>query len=223
MAFAPRLGHNEGGARPGRYSYRRRSCSMSRLLLPLTALGVVLCLAGSRAAEPSPPEKPAPKAPAVEHVAAKVRPSVVVITSRGRDGQREGLGTGFVVSADGLIATNLHVIGEGRGVTVELADGRRYEATAVHASDRKLDLAVVRIGARGLTPLELGDSSLLKDGQAVVALGNPHGLKHSVVAGVVSGKRDIDGRPMLQVAIPIEPGNSGGPPVGKQGGGGRPP
>jgi regulator of sirC expression with transglutaminase-like and TPR domain/S1-C subfamily serine protease len=201
----------------GLFSRRRWSYSMSRLLLPLTALGVVLCLAGSRAAEPPSPEKPAPKAPAVEQVAVKVRPSVVVITSRGRGGKREGLGTGFVVSADGLIATNLHVIGEGRAVTVELADGKRYPATAVHASDRKLDLAVIRIDAQNLTPLELGDSSLLKDGQAVVAMGNPQGLKHSVVAGVLSGKRDIDGRPMLQVAIPIEPGNSGGPLVDMQG------
>ncbi len=83
--------------------------------------------------------------------------------------------------------------------------------TAIHASDRKLDLAILRIDAKGLTPLELGDSTTLKDGQAVVAMGNPQGLRHSVVAGVVSGQRDIEGRPMIQVAIPIEPGNSGGP------------
>src|SRR5205823_5931449 len=130
---------------------------------------------------------------------------------RGRDGKSEGLGTGFVVSADGLIATNRHVIGEGRPITVELADGTKHEATAVYASDRALDLAVVRIDAKGLTPLPLGDSASLKDGQSVVALGNPQGLKHSVVSGVVSGRREIDGRPMIQLAIPIEPGNSGGP------------
>ncbi len=87
----------------------------------------------------------------------------------------------------------------------------------MHATDRKNDLAVVKIEANGLAPLELGDSARLKDGQAVVALGNPHGLKHSVVAGVVSGRRDLDGRPMIQVAIPIEPGNSGGPLLDLQG------
>ena len=153
----------------------------------------------------------------VERVAVAARKSVVVITVRGRDGRSEGLGTGFVVSADGLIATNRHVIGEGRPITVELPDGKKVEATAVHASDRGLDLAVLRVDVRGLTPLPLGDSASLKDGQSVVALGNPQGLKHSVVAGVVSGRREIDGRPMIQLAIPIEPGNSGGPVLDLEG------
>jgi regulator of sirC expression with transglutaminase-like and TPR domain len=139
-----------------------------------------------------------------------------VITHEGRDGRREGLGTGFVVAADGLIATNRHVLGEGRPLSVEL-DGKKYEVLAVHASDRKLDLAVLRIDAKGLTPLPLGDSDRLKDGQAVVALGNPRGLTHSVVAGVVSGRPKVDGRPMIQLAIPIEPGNSGGPLLDLQG------
>jgi regulator of sirC expression with transglutaminase-like and TPR domain len=182
---------------------------MSRYLLSLTGLALVVCLP-ARAAEPDTAAEAA-KTPSVEELAKKVRPSVVVITVRGRDGKREGLGTGFVVSADGLIATNRHVIGEGRRIRVETADGKQHDVTAIHASDRKLDLAILRIDAKGLTPLELGDSSKLKDGQAVVAMGNPQGLRHSVVSGVVSGQRDIEGRPMIQVAIPIEPGNSGGP------------
>jgi regulator of sirC expression with transglutaminase-like and TPR domain len=177
---------------------------MLRWLLSFAAL-VPLVAVPLRAAESD------AKALNVEELAKKVRPSVVVITVRGRDGKREGLGTGFVVSADGLIATNRHVIGEGRRITVETADGKRHAVTAVHASDRRLDLAVLRIDAKGLTPLELGDSKTLKDGQAVVAMGNPQGLRHSVVSGVVSGQREIDGRPMIQLAIPIEPGNSGGP------------
>jgi regulator of sirC expression with transglutaminase-like and TPR domain/S1-C subfamily serine protease len=185
---------------------------MSRLLVSLTSLGLLCALAP--AAEP---DSPPAKAQTVEQLAARVRPSVVVITVRGRDGKREGLGTGFVVSADGLIATNRHVIGEGRAITVEFADGKRHPVTAVHASDRKLDLAVVKIDARGLTPLELGDSAALKDGQAVVAMGNPQGLRHSVVAGVVSGKREVEGQPMIQLAIPIEPGNSGGPLLDMEG------
>src|SRR5262249_39206256 len=118
---------------------------------------------------------------------------------------------------DGLVATNLHVVGEGRGVTVELTGGKRYKATAVHAFDRHLDLAVVRIDAKGLPVLPLGDAGRIKDGQAVVAVGNPRGLKHSVVSGVVSGRREIEGRAMLQLAIPVERGNSGGPVVDMQG------
>src|SRR5262249_1540293 len=76
---------------------------------------------------------------------------------------------------------------------------------------------LLRIDTKGLTPLELGDSAKLKDGQPVVAVGNPYGLAHSVVSGVVSGKRDIDGRATIQLAIPIEKGNSGGPLLDTQG------
>ncbi len=154
-----------------------------------------------------------PKAPAktVEQIAEAVHPSIAVLTVSARDGKGASLGTGFVVSADGLIATNFHVIDVGRAVTVELADGKRYDAVEVHAVDRERDLAVIRIKADGLTPLKLGASAAMKDGQAVVAVGNPRGLKRSVVAGVLSGRRDVEGRPVLQLAMPVEPGNSGGP------------
>jgi regulator of sirC expression with transglutaminase-like and TPR domain len=156
---------------------------------------------------------PAAELPAktVEQLTEMAQKSVVVVRYTGRDGKQQGLGTGFIISPDGLIATNLHVIGEARPVSVQLADGKRYDATEVYATDRAADLAVVRIPAKGLPALELGDSDALKQGQAVVAFGNPRGLEHSVVSGVVSGRRDIDGRSMIQLAIPIEPGNSGGP------------
>src|SRR5438105_3094660 len=146
---------------------------------------VVCCLAlncpPARASDDAPAADNTTTSKAVERLADSARKSVVVITATGRDGKRQGIGTGFVVSADGLIATNLHVIGEGRPVQVQSADRRSYAVTAVHASDRTLDLALLRIDAKGLTPLPLGDSDQLKQGQAVVALGNPHGLTHSVV------------------------------------------
>jgi serine protease Do len=182
-----------------------------RYLLFLSALVALLMPAPLPAAE-----MPMPATRTVEQLAQQVRKSVVVITVPGRDGRHQGLGTGFVVG-EGLIATNLHVIGEGRAITVELADGKRHEATAIHAFDRSLDLALVRVDVKGLPVLPLADSVAVKDGQAVVAVGNPHGLKHSVVAGVISGRRKIEGRPMLQVAIPVERGNSGGPLVDRQG------
>ncbi len=153
----------------------------------------------------------------VEELTERVRKSVAVITSPSRDGRRDALGSGFVISPEGLIATNYHVIGEGRGVRVQLADGRQFEATAVQAFDRQLDLALVKIDANGLPPLELGDSDSVKQGQSVLALGNPLGLKNSVVAGLVSSVREMDGRKMIQLAIPIEQGNSGGPLVDMQG------
>jgi S1-C subfamily serine protease/regulator of sirC expression with transglutaminase-like and TPR domain len=186
-----------------------RSILVVGMLLSVWSLG-----AGS---PPSDKEPKGAEARTVEQLAETARKSVVVIYYTGREGKQQGLGTGFVVSADGLIATNFHVIGEGRPITVRLADGKRYEVTTVHASDRALDLALIKIDAKGLTPLELGDSDKLKAGQAVVAVGNPHGLENSVVSGVVSGKREIEGRAMIQVAVPIEQGNSGGPLLDMQG------
>jgi S1-C subfamily serine protease/regulator of sirC expression with transglutaminase-like and TPR domain len=190
----------------------RRYCSAR---LPGLAALVVAVAVTQLAAQEKPPAKTA-KAPAaaidVEALAARARKSLVVVSYSDRDGRRTGVGTGFVISADGLIATNLHVIGEARPIAVELADGgKQYPVTTVHASERALDLAILRVEAKDLPVLELGDSSKLKDGQAVVAMGNPHGLTGSVVQGVVSGRRTIDGKPMIQLAIPIEPGNSGGP------------
>jgi serine protease Do len=171
-------------------------------------------------------EKPAPKpagdkgpAPArtVEELARAARPSVVVIRVTGRGGKKDGLGSGFVVSPDGLIATNLHVLGEARPFEVQTADGKRHKVTAVHASDRSLDLALLRVETKGLPALELGDSDTLRDGQAVVALGHPRGLQHSVVSGVVSGRPKVEGKTMIQLAMPIEQGNSGGPVLDTQG------
>lgn len=155
----------------------------------------------------------------VEALTQQARSSLVTISVNGRDGGQLGLGTGFVVSQEGLIATNLHVIGEGYGFTVELADGTDLEVKSVHASDHGFDLVIIRVDPKGkqLSPLPLGDSEGIQQGAPVVVLGNPLGLKHSVVSGVVSARREINGRSMLQLAMPIEPGNSGGPVLDMQG------
>lgn len=169
------------------------------------------------AAKPTPPPA-ATNSPAlsVKDIAARVKPSLVTITFTGRDGSVEGTGSGFVVAADGLIATSLHVIGEARPIKVQFADGRKFDVTEVHAWDRRSDLALIRIDAKGLAPLLLGDSDTLEQGASIVAMGNPRGLDFSVVSGVVSARRevktgDLDADAMIQLAIPIEPGNSGGP------------
>ena len=124
----------------------------------------------------------------VAELAAKVNESTVTISVSGRDGERSSLGTGFVIDKSGLIATNLHVIGEARPIVVTLADGRRLDVMEVHSTDRTMDLAVIRVKADNLKPLELGNSDALKQGQDVVAVGNPRGLEHSVVSGVVDRK-----------------------------------
>ena len=153
----------------------------------------------------------------VEQLVEQIRPSLAVVSVSGRDGKPQGVGTGFVVDADGLIATNLHVIGEGRAFDIALGDGRLLEVIAVHASDRHSDLAVIRVKETGLPALPLGELSDLKQGAPIVVMGNPHGLEASVVAGINSGVREIDGRKMIQMAIPVEPGNSGGPVLGRDG------
>jgi serine protease Do len=156
------------------------------------------------------------QAKSVEEIAAEVKPSVVKIMQVGREGL-DGIGTGFVVAADGLIATNLHVIGEARRLEVETADGTRHEVTEVTATDAHWDLALLRVGSR-LKPLPLGDSDRIRQGQPVVAMGNPQGLAFSVVDGVVSEYPDlIDDIPMIRLALPIEKGNSGGPLLDREG------
>jgi S1-C subfamily serine protease/regulator of sirC expression with transglutaminase-like and TPR domain len=153
----------------------------------------------------------------VSEIADLVKPSLVKITQVGREGPY-GIGSGFVVGSDGLIATNRHVIGEGRRIKVETSDGRQHEVSEVVASDARLDLAIVRVASRELKALVLADSRKARQGQPIVAMGNPMGMTYSVVEGVISEpQREIEGQPMLQVAVPIEQGNSGGPLLDRQG------
>ncbi len=171
------------------------------------------CVGGEEAASPTTKADES----LAQRLAREARDSVVLVTVNGRDAQQMQLGAGFIVSAEGLIATNAHVIGEGRPIQVKLADERSFSVTAVHAWDRRLDLAVLKIDAQNLKPLSLADSAQVEQGEAVVALGNPHGLRYSVVSGVVSGVREFDEQKMLQLAIPVEPGNSGGPVLDQEG------
>jgi len=165
---------------------------------------------------------PGPPSLSVKDIAARVKPSLVTITFTGRDGSVDGTGSGFVVAPDGLIATSLHVIGEARPIKVQFADGRKFDVTEVYAWNRRSDLALIRIDAKALPALPLGDSDTLEQGAPIVAMGNPRGLDFSVVSGVVSARRevktgDLDADAMIQLAIPIEPGNSGGPLLDLQG------
>ncbi len=180
------------------------------LAFPLAAAEKLLAKSKPSAATNAP-------AKSIESLAEAALKSVVTISHHGRDGKPDGVGAGFVVASNGLIATCFHVIGEARPITVELPGGKKFSVLEVFASDRKLDLAVIRIAATNLVPLPLGDSDALKPGTPVIAIGNPLGLEQSVVQGVVSAKREFDGVEMIQLAIPIERGNSGGPLLDLQG------
>lgn len=207
----------------------RRVCRAERVSFPALSVFSLTCLLlmplALRAAEEQPLVAPRPEAQAsesdpgvsAEDLAVRAKESVVSVSFAGRDGQEAGMGTGFVIDANGLIATNLHVIGEARPITVQLLDGTSYEVLEVYATDRQMDLAVLKIAVDNLKPLKLAEPDTLKQGAEVVVLGNPQGLRYSVVKGVNSGTREVDGKPMLQLAIPIEPGNSGGPVLDSQG------
>jgi len=184
---------------------------MKHFVLLLSVLFVCTVVEGAPKAK-APPPKPKTTADLAESIA----PSLVKITQLGREGT-DGIGSGFIVSADGLIATNLHVIGEARRLQIEMHDGKTHAVIAVHATDAHRDLALLKIEAKGLKPLPLGDSEKVRQGESIVAMGAPEGLAFSVVQGVLSATREIDGNDMLQVAIPIEKGNSGGPLLDTQG------
>lgn len=130
---------------------------------------------------------------------------------------RQGIGTGFIISEDGYVVTNQHVIDKADKITVNFSDKEKYNAKVV-GQDYELDLAVLKIEAdKKFTTLKMGDSDKIRVGEWVIAIGNPYGLDHTVTAGLVSAK----GRPiniedrvyknLIQTDAAINPGNSGGP------------
>ena len=128
--------------------------------------------------------------------------------------ENRSLGSGFIISADGYVMTNAHVIDGADEVTVKLLDKREFRAKVIGA-DKRTDVALLKIEASSLPAVRLGDSSQLKAGEWVVAIGSPFGFEHSVTAGIVSAKgRALPQEnyvPFIQTDVAINPGNSGGP------------
>ncbi len=151
-----------------------------------------------------------------QELAVSVKPSIALIESVDRTCREGGRGTGVVVGEKGLIATNFHVIGDHRDFVVRFADGSSYKPSSIVAVDRARDLALFRIEDKESPPLLLGDSNSLNPGETILSIGNPLGYSFSVSRGVVAAVRELelgDGRPMIQVAVPIEPGSSGSPVI----------
>ncbi|SVB49613.1 uncharacterized protein METZ01_LOCUS202467, partial [marine metagenome] len=157
-----------------------------------------------------------PAVKSVKALTAEAKQSLVTVIHGGRGNTQEGTGTGFAISRD-MIATCLHVIGEARPIHVRTAKGEKLEVLSVYSSDRKRDLAILKIKNGDLKPLPLGSSNTITQGDLIIALGNPMGLTSSVVQGVLSARREMELGTMLQLAIPVEPGNSGGPILDRQG------
>ena len=132
--------------------------------------------------------------------------------------QPRGVGSGFILSADGFIMTNAHVVDGADEVLVTLTDKREFKAKII-GFDKRTDVALVKIEATGLPAVKIGDVSRLKVGEWVMAIGSPFGLENTVTAGIVSAKqRDTgDYLPFIQTDVAINPGNSGGPLINMRG------
>ncbi len=132
----------------------------------------------------------------------------------GPDPDNQSLGSGFIISADGYILTNAHVVESAEEIKVRLADKREFDAVVIGA-DARSDVALIRIEAQDLPHVVLGDPEVLKVGEWVLAIGSPFGFEQSVTAGIVSAKGrslpDENFVPFIQTDVAINPGNSGGP------------
>jgi serine protease Do len=200
--------------------------------LVAAVLGLLAGGQGARLAS-APPAMAGPSSSSFAEIVSRVNPAVVHITviESARDvlgdpgadfprGARRGEGSGFIVDSDGYILTNEHVVSSPDRIRVRLADKRELTATLVGA-DRSTDLALLRVQARGLPSVPLGDSDRLRVGEWVCAIGNPYRFDHSVTVGVVSSKgrkiNDLSFDSYIQTDAAINPGNSGGPLINAAG------
>jgi serine protease Do len=239
--------HQRDAIRPSRRTGRRFVAVASSIVLMLTfvALGRA---AVKGAGEPIWSERTVAVAPgnvvqmpAWVELAKALKPAVVNISTKSRGTgahQRgmdpfeqffgnnmpkrpmQGLGSGFIINANGYIATNNHVVDDATEVRVKLSDGREFKATVV-GKDPKTDVALVKIDASGLPTVPLGDSSQLQVGEPVMAIGNPFGLEQTVTTGIVSATGRVIGEgpydDFIQTDASINPGNSGGPLINTRG------
>ena len=151
--------------------------------------------------------------PAVVNIRTTAAPRRATQSEESDDTPRDrGVGSGFIVSTDGRVLTNAHVVADAAEIFVRLTDQREFKARLI-GSDPRSDVAVLQIEAQGLPVVKLGDVSKLKVGEWVVAIGSPFGLESTVTAGIVSAKARDTGElvPLIQTDVAINPGNSGGP------------
>ena len=172
--------------------------SIKRLLLSVPLLAIAPALEGQSSVDPGALYKQA-------------SPAVVLIEALGADGKPTKTGSGLLVSADGKLLTNYHVISHSKQATVRLANGDAYDLVEVLAVDKRKDIAFLKIPAVDLPAGKLGRSNEVEVGHTVYSIGSPLGLQNTLSQGLVSGIREMDGYRLFQMSAPISPGSSGGP------------
>jgi serine protease Do len=209
-------GLSQGGT-PTTYSPAQRSTERSDIAVLAKAVGpVVVNIATTQISkapnQPSPFDSPGPSEDPWERFFGQPLPKGPF--------RQHGLGSGFIIEADGIILTNNHVVANAEKILVRLQDEREFEGRVI-GKDPKTDIAVIKINAKDLPVVSLGDSDRLQVGEWVVALGSPFGLANTITAGIVSAKgRWIGAGPydnFIQTDASINPGNSGGPLVDLRG------
>ena len=171
-------------------------------------LCLIVLVAGVVAAQSAPPRKDIPA------IAKSANGVVVSIITSDKDGKPVAQGTGFLVSKDGRIVTNYHVIKGSSSAIVKLPNGAYYGVDGVVAFDKARDLAVIKAHGQKFHAVSLGNSDRIQVGEEIVAIGSPLSLESTVSSGIVSGIRTIEeeeGGKFLQITAPISPGSSGGP------------
>ncbi len=153
----------------------------------------------------------APTELSVEEIVKEYADGIVLVATHGPR-KTNTLGSGFIINKEGDIVTNYHIVQSALRIAVKLKDGRTYDDVPLLRYDKKKDIAILKINAKNLTTVKLGDSDALSIGQRVVAIGNPLGLETTVSDGLISSIRQVDKNlSFLQISTPISPGSSGGP------------
>jgi serine protease Do len=193
-------------------SHRSAEASASDARGGLVTTSVPTATGGANAATPNFASIVSTYGPAVVHIGASHA------ASRDENGESSGggeaLGSGFIISQDGYILTNNHVVEGADKVTVKLTDGREFHAQVI-GTDKTSDVAVLKIDASSLPTVKIGDPAHSKVGEWVVAIGSPYGFDSTVTSGIISAKArtfsDDSPIPFIQTDVPVNPGNSGGP------------
>ena len=187
---------------------------ISVILLVLLCPCMTPVSGAGRKRTPKPSRRSRPLSPTA--LFRKVSPAVVRIRAYGRDHKQIALGSGFFISADGLLVTNHHIVENARSLEVALPSNATLKVTRVLAVDSKLDIAILETKGKNLPYLTLATKKATV-GQKVYAIGNPRGLTNTISDGMLSGFRKVRNVDVLQTTAPISPGSSGGPLVASTG------